>query len=86
MKIDGKKIAQEMKKKKDSDMDLKKDLPAEKDGATGSHLIYMSSFMDAIHAKDPEMAHKHMMDYARSIPESKELSDKDDPQEIEPTK
>lgn len=66
MKIDGKKIAQEMKKKKeDSGADLKKDLPAEKDGATGSHLMYMSSFIDAMHAKDPEMAHKHLMEYAK---------------------
>lgn len=69
MKVDGKEIArQNLARKAENDklksggQDVKNEI-AER----GAHINSMFSFIEAIHSKDPEAAHKHMMDYASSI-------------------
>jgi DNA-binding GntR family transcriptional regulator len=68
MKVDGKEIArQNMARKKENDElksggeDIKNEIESR-----GDHIAHMFSMIEAIHAKDPEMAHKHMMAYAES--------------------
>lgn len=68
MKIDGKEIAkQNMARKAENDKlkeggeDIKKEMLDR-----GAHIDHMFSFIEAIHSKDPDAAHKHMLAYAES--------------------
>lgn len=68
MKIDGKDIARqnmarkaEMDKLKSGGEDIKEEIVDR-----GAHFDHMLSLIEAIHDKDPDAAHKHMMAYADS--------------------
>ena len=66
MKVDGKSLAKEAiaRKKENESLEKEGHKSEREQEAMGSHISEMASFIEAIHHKDPEKAHKHMMNYA----------------------
>lgn len=67
MKFDGKAIAQAaMEKKKNEKLESTGEDMVREQEKEGSHIKAMMSLIEAIHHKDPETAHKHMVEYANA--------------------
>ena len=70
MKVDGKAIAKANLAKRASNEKMGSDAaPALQEEILdrGAHIDHMFSMTEAVHAKDPKAAHKHMMAYAQSM-------------------
>ncbi len=74
MKISGSEIAKAaMRKKENASLEKEGDAEVRDQEQAGNHIEAMLSLIEAIHHKDPEMAHKHMMDYASKATMKKEM-------------
>ncbi len=66
MKVDGREIAKaEARKKENMKLEKEGEVTIREQEAEGDHIKAMASFIEAIHHKDPEMAHMHIMDYVK---------------------
>ncbi len=70
MKVDGKEIAKANLAKRASNEKMGAEAgPAVQEEIldTGAHINHMASMIEAVHSKDPQAAHKHMLAYAQSM-------------------
>lgn len=74
MKLDGKELAKRnLAQKAENDKLLEEPHAVQKEILDrGDHITQMMSLIEAIHSKDPEAAHKHMMSYAQSSSKKEE--------------
>lgn len=74
MKIDGAEIARaKMKKKENMEFEKEGHKSEREQEEEGGHIKAMASFIEAIHHKEPEKAHDHMMDYAKKVQMMKDV-------------
>jgi len=66
MKVDGKELARNAARiKKNASLEGEGHVSNKEQEGMGAHIQCMMSLIEAIHHKDPEAAHKHIMEYSK---------------------